>query len=56
MLLSSMVGSCLCSDESAFAGDLNGVTKRAYATFFLSLPEIVLLLQVPISPLSPSAK
>ena len=49
MLLSSMAGSSLGSDVSAIAGRSNGMTKKAYATFVLSLPEIALQLQVPIS-------
>ena len=44
MLLSSMVGSSLGSNESAIACHSNKVTKNVYATFVLSSPEIVLLL------------
>ena len=54
MLLSSTVGSSLGSNESAIAGHSNGITKKAYATFVLSLPEIVLLLSLCWSPLSVS--
>ena len=56
MLLSSTAGSSSGSNESAIAGRSNGMTKNAYATFVLSLPEIALQLQVPVGPLSPSAK
>ena len=52
MLLSSMAGSSSGSNESAIAGHSNGMTKKAYATFVLSLPEIVLQLRVPVGPLS----
>ena len=56
MLLSSMAGSSLGSNESAIARHTNGMSKKAYATFVLSLPEIALQLRVPVGPLSPSAK
>ena len=31
-------------------GDLNDMTKKAYATIVLSLPEIILQLRVPVGP------
>ena len=56
MLLSGMAGSSSGSNKSAIAGHSNGMTKKAYATFVLSLPEIALQLRVAVGPLSPSAK
>ena len=56
MLLSSTVGSSLGSNESAIADHSNGMTKKVFATFILSLPEIALQLRVLVGPLSPSAK
>ena len=56
LLLSSMEGSTSGCNEFATAGHLNGMTKKAYATFILSVPEIELQLQVSVGPLSPSAK
>ena len=44
MLLSSTAGSSSGSNESTIAGHSNGMTKKAYATFVLSLPEIALQL------------
>ena len=42
--------------KSGIAGHLNGMTKKAHATFVLSLPEVALQLRVPVGSLSPSAK
>ena len=56
MLLSSVAGSSSGSNEFAIAGHLNGMTKKASATFVLSLPEINLQLRVVVDPLSLSAK
>ena len=44
LLLSSTEGSTSGCNESATAGHLNGMTKKACATFILSLPEIELQL------------
>ena len=52
MLLSSMAGSSLGSNESAIAGHSNGMTKKASATFVLSLPKINLELRFLVGPLS----
>ena len=57
MLLSSMVGSPSGNNKPAIAGHLNGMTKKAYAIFVLTLPDMIALqLRVPVGPLSPSAK
>ena len=55
MLLSSTVNSSLGSNKSAIAGHSNSMTKKAYVTFVLSLPEIAFQLRVSVGPLSPSA-
>ena len=51
MLLSSTAGSSLGSNKSAIVGHLNGMTKKACATFILSLPTIAFQLRVPVDPL-----
>ena len=56
MLLSSKAGSSSGSNESAIAGHSNGMTKKASATFVLSLPEINHELRVLVGPPSLSAK